>query len=388
LRPVFIVYKLSLMNCRLRFLAISLFLISCTSQKSITLTNKSQLKLLGEYDIPFNQVFNNTTIGGLSGIDYDPKHQFYYLICDDRSAINPSRFYSAKIYFTTKGIDSVKFVSVYKLLQPGGTVYPNSKQDPYHTPDPEAIRYNPKTNQLVWSSEGERIIRNDISVLEDPSVRIVSREGNYIDSFVLPPNVHMQAVEKGPRQNGVFEGMSFSNDYKTLFVNVEEPLYEDGPRAGLHDSSGWIRLIKFDVKTRKPQAEYAYKIDPVAYPANPIGAFKINGVPDILAVNNHQLLVIERSFSTGRLPCTIKVYLAELNGASDVLNTISLKNGTFRPAEKRLLLNMDDLGIFVDNIEGVTLGPKLSNGHSTLVFVSDNNFSKEQVTQLLLFEVQ
>jgi len=27
------------------------------------------------------------------------------------------------------------------------------------------------------------------------------------------------------------------------------------------------------------------------------------------------------------------------------------------------------------------------NGHKTLIFVSDNNFSKEQKTQFLLFEV-
>ncbi|MGZ3879829.1 MAG: esterase-like activity of phytase family protein [Flavisolibacter sp.] len=376
------------MNYFLRFLAFCFFLISCTSQKNLSLTGKSHLKLLGEYDVPYNQSFNNTTIGGLSGIDYDNKHKLYYLISDDRSDINPSRFYTAKISISTKGIDSVVFVSVVNLLQPGGTVYPNSKQDPYHTPDPEAIRYNPKTNQLVWSSEGERIVRKNISVLEDPSVRIISTEGNYIDSFILPSNTHMQAVEKGPRQNGVFEGISFSDNYRKLFVSVEEPLYEDGPRAGLYDSSAWIRIIEFDVKSKKPLGEYAYKIDPVAYPPNPPGAFKINGVPDILAINNHQLLVIERSFSTGRLPCTIKVYLAELNGASDVMNTVSLKNGTFKSVEKRLILNMDDLGIFTDNIEGVTVGPKLSNGHSTLIFVSDNNFSKVQVTQLLLFEVQ
>src|SRR4029078_6607133 len=131
-----------------------------------------------------------------------------------------------------------------------GGVYPGSKQDPSHTPDPEAIRYNPKTNQLVWSSEGERIIKKDAVVLEDPSVTIISVDGKSIDSFILPPNLHMQAIEKGPRQNGVFEGLSFTDNYKKLFVSVEEPLYEDGPRAGLNDSSAWIRIIKYDVKTR------------------------------------------------------------------------------------------------------------------------------------------
>ncbi len=48
---------------------------------------------------------------------------------------------------------------------------------------------------------------------------------------------------------------------------------------------------------------------------------------------------------------------------------------------------MDDLGRYVDNIEGITFGPTLPNGHRTLIFVADNNFSPLQKTQLLLFEV-
>jgi hypothetical protein len=49
---------------------------------------------------------------------------------------------------------------------------------------------------------------------------------------------------------------------------------------------------------------------------------------------------------------------------------------------------MDDLGIFIDNIEGVTFGPKLANGKQSLLFVSDNNFSDKQKTQVLFFEVE
>lgn len=369
------------------FILIGILILSCRTQKTLTLSDRPQLGFLGEYDVPFDQNFENTTIGGLSGIDYDAKHKVYYLICDDRSSINPARFYSAKIFLSKKGIDSVKFVSVKNMLQPNGTVYPNSKQDPFHTPDPEAIRYDAKTKQLVWSSEGERIVKKDTVVLEDASVNIISIAGSYIDSFMLPSNMHMQQTQNGPRQNGVFEGLSFSNHYKKLFVNVEEPLYEDGPRAGLKDSTGWIRILKFDAKSKRPEAQYGYQIDPVAYPANPSNAFKINGVPDILAINDHQLLVIERSFSSGRKPCTIKVYLAELNGASDVSSTKSLLKNDFVPISKKLLLNMDELGIYIDNIEGVTFGPKLSDGHQSLIFVSDNNFDKEEKTQFLLFEI-
>jgi hypothetical protein len=48
---------------------------------------------------------------------------------------------------------------------------------------------------------------------------------------------------------------------------------------------------------------------------------------------------------------------------------------------------MHDLGISIDNIEGVTWGPMLANGHRSLIFVTDNNFSESQKTQVLLFEV-
>ena len=76
-----------------------------------------------------------------------------------------------------------------------------------------------------------------------------------------------------------------------------------------------------------------------------------------------------------------------MDKATDVSEYPSLLTGNFQPISKRLLLNMDSLGIYVDNIEGVCLGPKLPNGKQSLVFISDNNFRKEQVTQLLLFQI-
>ena len=49
---------------------------------------------------------------------------------------------------------------------------------------------------------------------------------------------------------------------------------------------------------------------------------------------------------------------------------------------------MDDLGIYTDNVEGVTFGPVLSNGHQSLIFVADNNFDEQEITQFLLFEIE
>jgi hypothetical protein len=374
------------------FLSAFTLLVSCSkSQKSTPAPQppaQSVLHFLGEKDIPYNLLYNNTTVGGLSGIDYDAANDIYYLISDDRSAINPSRYYKANIFFTPNGIDSIRFLGVHYLLQSNGEVYPNNKQDPFHTPDPEAMRFNPAINKLVWSSEGERIVNDKDTILENPAITIISTEGKYEDSFTLPPNLFMHATENGPRQNGVLEGLTFAENNKTMYVNVEEPLYEDGPRADVADNNAYIRILKFDVATKINTAQYAYKLDPVAYPANPATGFKINGVPDILSFGQNKLLVIERSFSAGRLPCTIKVFMADLNGATDVTNMPLMNTANqFTPITKKLLLNMDDLGIYTDNIEGVTFGPTLPNGHKTLVFIADNNFTAIEKTQLLLFEV-
>ena len=366
-------------------------LCSCGNLNKITTSsvpNINAVKFLGEYDIPYNLIYKNTTVGGLSGIDYNARRKVYYMISDDRSDINPARFYTAQIFVTPKGIDSLHFVAVTTMQQTDNTVYPNKKQDRSNVPDPEAIRYNPILKQLVWSSEGERIVKEKDTVLENPAVIAISPAGKFESSFELPANLVMHATDNGPRRNGVLEGMSFADNYTSLFVNVEEPLYEDGPRADVTDNNAFIRILKFDVASKKNIAQYAYKLEPVAYEANPASEFKINGVPDILNIGNNKFLVIERSFSTGRLACTIKVFITDLNNATNIKDVPSLKtNNNFTPATKKLLLNMDNLGIYIDNIEGVTFGPTLPNGHKTLVFVADNNFDTKEKAQLLLFEI-
>ncbi len=347
-----------------------------------------QLKMLGTFVVPHKEPFNGTTIGGLSGIDYDSANELYYLISDDRSAINPARFYTAKISFSNRGIDTVIFTGVHSLLQPNGKTYPNNKENPQATPDPEGIRYNPLTKQLTWTSEGERIVREKDTVLANPSITLISTDGRFLDSFPLPLNLYMHSIEKGPRQNGVLEGLSFADNFTKLYVNVEEPLYEDGPRADLTNNQPWIRIFQFDVKTKKNVAQYAYLLEPVAHPANPESGFKINGVPEILALGNGKLLVMERSFSTGRLPCTIRIFLADLNGAENISGITSLKeNPPTKPVKKKLLLNMDNLGRYIDNVEGITFGPLLPNGHRTLVLVADDNFSILEQTQFFFFEI-
>jgi len=127
----------------LLFIFILYGLSSCNSSKRLSgdrSTNITAVKFLGEYDIPLDLQYKNTTVGGLSGIDYDARRNQYYMISDDRSDRNPARFYTAKILFSDKGIDTVLFTNVTSLLQPNGKVYPNKTQDKFNVPDPEAMR--------------------------------------------------------------------------------------------------------------------------------------------------------------------------------------------------------------------------------------------------------
>lgn len=369
---------------------ITWFIASCSAQKYGQKTpHINGLQFLDSYVVPFNENFDSTIIGGLSGIDYDSKKEVYYLISDDRSAKNPARFYTAKININRDKIDTILFLKATFLKNKVGNFYPNSRQDASHRPDPEALRFNPKNNTFAWSSEGERIVNSQKTILENPSIIEVGSSGNYLDTFQLPSLLYMQPTENGPRQNGVFEGLAFADNYTRMYVSVEEPLYNDGPRAGIKDSTAICRIIEYDVATKQATGQYAYVIDPVAHTSFPANAFKVNGISDILWLGQNKLLVIERSYSTGKLACTIKVFLADISHAENIHKMAALKNKPLlKIISKKLLLNMDNLGFYIDNIEGVTFGPTLPNGKKSLLFVADNNFNFFQQTQILLFEIE
>ncbi|MBS1491328.1 MAG: esterase-like activity of phytase family protein [Bacteroidetes bacterium] len=360
-------------------LIILIFVTSYSGSAQPT-TSVTQLRFINEYVIDFGHPFKGTTLGGLSGIDYNKKTDTYSLICDDDEA----HYYQAKIYFTIRGIDSVRFTDViYFLTAEGQRIQPVKKTG--GEVDPESIRINVPAQTIFWTSEGKRSAQQR-SI--DPAVYQSKINGEWLGKLSTPENAKMSAGEKGTRNNGAFEGTTFADDYKTYFVSLEEPLYQDGPRATLTPTNSWVRFYKYHVPSLKNVAQYAYKLDPIALPAIPQNAFSVNGVSEILSIGPKSLLVMERSFSSGHLGCTIKIFQADLAGASNVSSVSSLAaTPPAKEIQKKLILNMDDLKMYIDNVEGFTFGPDFPNGHKSLIFVSDNNFNPLQKTQFLLFEV-
>ena len=74
---------------------------------------------------------------------------------------------------------------------------------------------------------------------------------------------------------------------------------------------------------------------------------------------------------------------------ADTSTIVSLQGdiSSITPVKKKLLLDLSTLGIYLDNLEGITLGPRLPDGTQSLLLVSDDNFSDAQVTQFLLFRI-
>ena len=104
----------------LRRLLLSCCLALTACGAADTTTTVSGLQYLGQMRVWPGATVDGTVIGGLSGISYDPGHQLYYVISDDRSVKNPARFYTARISLSANGIDGVEFVTTRPWLDEDG----------------------------------------------------------------------------------------------------------------------------------------------------------------------------------------------------------------------------------------------------------------------------
>lgn len=337
------------------------------------------LRFIGQQIVPTGTQQLGTTVGGLSGIDYDRNSGTYYAISDDRSQFNSARFYNLSLDFDENGFYGVNFNSVQTLkrssAEGGGTF-------PALTVDPESIRLDSSSGTLYWTSEGERRV-TPTTVLQNPFVREMSTSGDFVRELSTPAKYNPTTGPEGIRQNLAFESLTLSTDGNKVYAATENALFQDGPAATTTTGSP-ARILSFDKATGAAGAEYVYNVGPVIDTPIPADAFATNGLVELLATGPNNFLSVERSFSTG-IGNRIRIYNVSLAGATDV-SALSALTGLETPVSKTLLLDLDGLGIVLDNIEGITLGPTLPNGKQSVVLVSDNNFSGTQFTQFLAFQ--
>jgi hypothetical protein len=332
----------------------------------------------GEATLPADAVFEGTSVGGLSSITYDRRRDVFYAISDARPELGqgPWRFYTLRVDVADGDLEpgDVEVVDVTPLTDAAGVPFPDG------TVDPEGLALT-RRRTLVVTSEG---FAGPTPV--PPFVREFGLDGRQLRELDLPPYVDPVPNTSGVRQNLGVESAGVTPGGGALFTGFENALVQDGPAASL-DSGSPARVQRFDPRSGELEKEYVYVTDPVAEPPQPPGAFTVNGLVELLPITRRHLVAMERSFSVGA-GNTIRLYGVSLKRATDVAGVADLDDvSDLRPARKSLLLDLDRLGLTLDNMEGMTLGPRTRRGGRTVLLVSDNNFTPGQVSQFLLFVV-
>ncbi|MFQ4140692.1 esterase-like activity of phytase family protein [Chlorogloeopsis sp. ULAP02] len=353
----------------------SLFLGNITSN-AVEITD---IDFIGSATLPTGLSFQNTELGGLSGITYDAKNDLYYAISDDRSHKSAARIYTLKIDLS-KGLlrdGDVIPVAVSPLLNKAGTNFSAGSIDP------EGIALNKKANVFI-SSEG------DVNRLIEPFIKEFSlASGREISTLPIPKKfLPHQNGKQGIRNNLAFESLTITPNEKYLFTATENALIQDGSEVKPNTGSP-CRIVQYNLLTHQPEKEFLYLTETVAPFLNFSRKF-MGGLTDLLALDNQgKFLSLERHF-TG-LGFYIALFQFDLTTASDIhqINSLlAVDTKKIKPVQKKLLLDLRKVDVLLDNIEGLTFGSKLPNGQRSLILVSDNNFNALQRTQILAFRLK
>jgi hypothetical protein len=342
------------------------------------------VEFLGEVVVPTGTEFGGTEVGGLSSITYDAGRGVYHTLSDDqgnRPTGDPVRYYTVDIDLGDGSFDDgdVEFVDVSPLFE--------NKKTPFSPGwlDPEGFALA-RGGYFFMSSEGNTLANPII----DPFIRRYNPNGRVTADLPIPDQYVPNGVDHGVRFNLAFESLNITPSGRNLVTAGEGALFQDGP-ASTFTNGSLARILLYDVPKRSPLAEYVYEVSPWAEPST---IFGVNGIVEVLPIDDvGTMLVMERSFSVGGVlggGTGNVVVINEIStaGATNVLDIDALYNGgsqiPLTPVSQREVFAFDDLGIPIDNIEGMTFGPPLPDGRQTLIIVSDNNFSPGQFTQFIV----
>ncbi|MEK8130740.1 esterase-like activity of phytase family protein [Paenibacillus filicis] len=251
--------------------------------------------------------------------------------------------------------------------------------DPYGL-DIEGIAYNAK-DDTFWISEeyGPSIVqvKRDGTILQ----RIVPQGMKaLLDSPEVPLVETIPAAYLTRRQNRGMEAVGITSDGKWMFAAMQSPLRNPDKKT---DNSRALRILKFDLSTLKPVAEYAYITEDASQFKDLVQADIV--ISDLVAVNENTLLIDERDKNAGDKAQLKRIYLTDLSRATNILgkyddakatgktleqfSVAELTQQGIRSPQKRTVLDAVEFGFPFEKIEGISL----VNGN-ILSFVNDNDF--------------
>jgi hypothetical protein len=210
------------------------------------------------------------------------------------------------------------------------------------------------------------------------------------------PTQELTGNTSGRQANRGMEGLVITPDGTTLFGMMQNALLQDEaliPGTVTRRSRN-TRILQMDVVTGVTR-EYAYVLDT---------AGSGQGISEILAINDHQFLVVERDSlswlaAAPSAPVRKTIYKIDIDGATDVSDR-TLPFGALpadiAPVKKDVFinlldssfgLNLNDANAIAEKIEGLAWGPDLPDGRRLLYVVSDNDLVAGRDTQIFAFAI-
>lgn len=268
--------------------------------------------------------------------------------------------------------------------------------DPYGL-DIEGLAYNSQDDTFWISDEyGPSIVhvKRDGTLLE----RIVPKGwASKVATPLVPARETLPAAYNKLRQNRGAEAVGITPDGKYMFMAMQSPLRNPDKST---DNSRQLRIIKLDLKTLEPVAEFAYVTEDAKQFQGLNQADIV--ISDMVALNEHTLLIDERDKNAGDKAQLKRIYLTDLSKASNILGKYDdgsagktleqmsvkdLTDNAILPPAKRTLLDAVAFRFPYEKIEGLSL----VNGR-TLAIVNDNDFgigsdSPDNGTELWTFEL-
>jgi alpha-tubulin suppressor-like RCC1 family protein len=251
--------------------------------------------------------------------------------------------------------------------------------DPSNSPagsrrlDSEGVRVTPAGT--FWVSDEYGPFLYEFSATGD-RLRFITLPSKFLianpaagDAELPPVNTSGRVVNRG------MEGLAISPDGHRLYGLLQNGIMQDGELDGANKRvSTHNRLIEFNADTGLAQREFLYVLDNKDYGCN-----------ELLAVNDHQFLVIERDGSAGTAAAFKKLMLIDITGATDISGMASLSPITgsvpgVTPVSKQPFLDLlsPTFGLagasFPEKIEGLAFGPDQPDGRHVLVVTNDNDF--------------
>jgi len=217
--------------------------------------------------------------------------------------------------------------------------------------DNEGIAFHPGRGTLFVSDEGDHP--------DGGSVREFDRgTGALMNTLTIP------AVMLRDRPSLGFEALTLGAG--AIWIANEQALEHESHTANATEGS-LIRLQRFDDQTLAPAGQWAYRTDPS------------HGAPDLVALPDGQLLVLERAFSFGPSGTHYnRIYLVDFSPATDTSAIADLDDGGFSLTGKTLLWEADMGTKSTHNFEGIALGPQLDSDSFGLLLIADNNSGSQQ----------